>query len=440
MRIATGFKEAKALLSRQGRFSDYSVSPALKGRLKQMFDTEDPEQAVKYIIDEVRSGGDAALFDLTLRIDRVRLKSLEISRQQVKEARRQVESRLISALKLAADQIYNFHVAQKAGVLSGVAKMDSGNILRPLERVGIYAPGGRAVYPSTVLMTAIPARVAGVSQVILATPPGADGAVPAATLVAADIARVDRIFCIGGAQAIAAMAFGTETVPRVDKICGPGNIFVMLAKKLVYGLVAIDGLQGPSEVLIIADEMANPEYCAAEILAQAEHDPLASAILITDSPELAGRVDKEVDRQMAALERREVIEESIKNGGMIIVVANIDEAIELSNLYAPEHLCLLIDKAESYVERITNAGCIFIGDKATVVMGDYVAGPSHALPTGGTARFSSPLNITDFIKYINVISVDNDSLKELGEAAIIIARAEGLEAHARAVEERLERD
>ena len=438
MRIVKDFKEAKAKLSRQGKFGDYPVSPALKKRLKQMFDTEDPEQAVKQIIDEVQIRGDAALFDLTLRIDRVQLSSLEVSRQQVSEACQQVESRLISALKLAADQIYSFHVAQREGILSGVSKMGSGTLLRPLERVGIYAPGGSAVYPSTVLMTAIPARVAGVSQVILATPPKPDGTVPAATLAAADIARVDRIFCLGGAQAIAALALGTKSVPKVDKVCGPGNIFVMLAKKLVYGLVAIDGLQGPSEVFIIADETANPAYCAAELLAQAEHDPLASAILITDSQTLAGKVDKEVYKQLAALERKTIIAESLGNGGIIVVVASIDEAIELANLYAPEHLCLLIDKADSYIDRITNAGCIFTGDKATVVIGDYVAGPSHALPTGGTARFSSPLNITDFMKYINVVTVDGASLKELGPAAMTIARAEGLEAHARAVEKRLE--
>ena len=440
MRIVTDFKEAKELLSRQGIFGDYSISPALKKRLKQMFDTEDPEQAVRQIIDEVRSRGDAALFDLTLRIDQVQLSSLEVSRQQVSEARQKVDSRLMSALKLAADQIYSFHVAQRDGVLSGVAKMGSATILRPLERVGIYAPGGSAAYPSTVLMTAIPARVAGVSQVILATPPGPDGIVPAATLAAADIARIDRIFCLGGAQAIAALALGTVLVPKVDKVCGPGNIFVMLAKKLVYGLVDIDGLQGPSEVVIIADETANPAYCAAELLAQAEHDPMASAILITDSQELAGKVDKEVDKQLAALERKAITAESLENGGIIVVVASIDEAIELANLYAPEHLCLLIDRADSYIDRITNAGCIFTGDKATVVIGDYVAGPSHALPTGGTARFSSPLNITDFMKYINVVTVDDTSLKKLGPAAITIARAEGLEAHARAVEKRLEQD
>jgi len=438
LRIVLGFKEAEARLSRQGTFGAYSISPTLKKRLKQIFGTEDPEQAVRQIIDEVQSRGDAALFDYSLKIDHIPLKSLEVGRQQATKARQQVDAELVSALELAAERIRSFHVAQRDGVLSGVDRMGSGTLLRPLERVGIYAPGGTAIYPSTVLMTAIPARVAGVDQVILATPPGPDGRVPAATLVAADIARVDRIFCLGGAQAIAALALGTETVPKVDKVCGPGNIFVMLAKKLVYGVVDIDGLQGPSEVVIVADEKANPAYCAADLLAQAEHDPLASAILITNSQPLTDEVNKEVDKQMATLERRTIAAESLAGEGMIAVVASIDEAVELANLYAPEHLCLDIEGAKYYIDKITNAGCVFIGDKPTVVLGDYVAGPSHALPTGGTARFSSPLNITDFIKYINVVTVDDTSLKELGPAAITIARAEGLEAHARAVEKRLE--
>jgi len=434
-----GFSEAKSLLSRQGVSIDYDAPPAMKKRLIEMFGTEDPEQAVKQIVEKVRKWGDAALFEYTSKIDRVQLKSLEVSRQQVKEALQQVDSRLMTALKLAADQIYTFHATQNEGLLTGVACMGTGTIMRPLERVGLYAPGGSASYPSTVLMTAIPARIAGVRQVFLATPPGADGKVPVVTLVAADIARVDRIFCVGGAQAIAAMAFGTRTVPRVDKICGPGNIFVMLAKKLVYGIVDIDGLQGPSEVVIIADETADPAACAAEMLAQAEHDPMASAILITDSQKLADKVSEEVEKQLTSLERKEIATEALANGGIIAIVDSIDEAIELSNLYAPEHLCLDIEVAETYIDKVTNAGCIFIGDEPTVVMGDYVAGPSHALPTGGTARFSSPLNITDFIKYTNVVSVDKASLRELGPTAITIARAEGLEAHARAVEKRLER-
>jgi len=286
-------------------------------------------------------------------------------------------------------------------------------------------------------MTAIPPRVAGVNEVILVTPPRVNGAIPSPTLVAADMAQVDRIFCVGGAQAIAALAFGTESIPRVDKICGPGNIFVVLAKKLVYGVVDIDGLQGPSEVLIIADETAKPEYCAADLLAQAEHDPLASAILITSSRWLADEVSREVEQQLEGLPRQAIAAESLKNRGIIVVVASVDEAIELANLYAPEHLCLVVDRAASYIDKVSNAGCIFVGENSTVVLGDYVAGPSHVLPTGGTARFGSPLNITDFIKFINLVTIDEASLKPLGRAASIIARAEGFEAHARAVEKRL---
>ncbi len=440
MRIVKGFREAKSLLSRQAAGADYSIPPALKKKLRQMFGTEDAEQAVKQIISQVRSRGDAALFEYTLKIDQVKLGSLEVSRQQLSEARQQVDSRLVSALKIAAEQIYSFHVAQRDGVLAGVDRMGLGTVVRPLEKVGVYAPGGTASYPSTVLMTAIPARIAGVEQLFLVTPPAKDGKVPAATLAAASMARVDRVFCIGGAQAIAALAFGTETVPKVDKICGPGNIFVTLAKKMVYGAVDIDGLQGPSEVVIIADKTAGPAACAAEILAQAEHDPLASAILITDSDELAVMVNQELVKQMASLERKQIANQALENRGIMVVVDTIDEAIELSNLYAPEHLCLDIEAAEAYLDRIKNAGCVFIGDEPTVVMGDYVAGPSHALPTGGTARFSSPLNITDFIKYINVVNIDRVQLRELGTAAITIARAEGLEAHARAVEKRLERN
>jgi histidinol dehydrogenase len=257
-------------------------------------------------------------------------------------------------------------------------------------------------------------------------------------LAAAYIAGVDRVFGVGGAQAIAALAYGTESIPRVDKICGPGNIFVMLAKKLVYGAVDIDGLQGPSEVLIIADETANPKYCAADLLAQAEHDPLVTAILITTSRRLADRVNQEVERQLEDLPRQAIAAESLNNMGKIAVVDSIDEAIELANLYAPEHLCLVVDRAKDYIDKVANAGCILVGEKSAVVLGDYVAGPSHVLPTGGTARFSSPLNVTDFIKYINVINIDKAGLKELGPAAQALAEAEGLDAHARAVGKRLE--
>jgi len=436
--IIEGFQSAKPILSRQAPAEFYPVSPAIRQRLKEMFGTDDPEQAVRQIVSEVRNRGDAALFDYTLKIDGIELTSLEVSKEQVASAYQEVSQALLSALKLAADQIRSFHTAQKDNFWSGGAKPGLGQLIRPLERIGVYAPGGTACYPSTVLMTAIPAKVAGVKEVILVTPPKGQGAIPAPTLVAADIAQVDRIFGVGGAQAIGALAFGTDSIPKVDKICGPGNIFVVLAKKLVYGAVDIDGLQGPSEVLIIADEGANPKYCAADLLAQAEHDPLASAILITTSRWLADEVSQEVERQLEGLERQVIAAESLENRGMIVVVTNVDEAIELANLYAPEHLCLMMQKAASYINKVSNAGCIFIGENSTVVLGDYVAGPSHALPTGGTARFSSPLNVTDFIKLMDLVDIDGASLKELGQAASTIARAEGFEAHARAVEKRLE--
>ncbi|MDP2729683.1 MAG: histidinol dehydrogenase [Dehalococcoidales bacterium] len=423
MKIIEGFESAKSVLSRQAP--------------KEMFSGDEREQAVRQIVNDVRDRGDVALFDYTEKFDAVRLAALEVDKEQIKGACLKVDSELLSALKLAAERISSFHRAQKDNVWGG-AKPGSGQLLRPLERVGVYVPGGRASYPSTVLMTAIPAKVAGVKEVILTTPPGKDGAVPPLTLAAAALARVDRVFSVGGAQAVAALAFGTESVPRVDKICGPGNIFVALAKKLVYGIVGIDGIQGPSEVLIIADETADPEYCAADLLAQAEHDPLASAILLTTSPNLADRVNQEVKEQVKSLKRQAIVAESLENGGLIGVVNSIDEAIELANLYAPEHLCLMVDKAASYLDRISNAGCIVLGEKATVVLGDYMVGPSHVLPTAGTARFSSPLNVSDFIKLTSVVDVDKGSLQKLGRAAQTLATAEGLEAHARAIEKRLE--
>ncbi len=341
MKIIKGFSPAKTALSRQIPTASYPVSPALKRELKRLFGTDDPEQAVRQIVSDVQKRGDAALLDLTLKIDGIKLTSLEIDKRQIAGAYREVDKELVEALKLAAERIGSFHNAQKENIWHEVTGTDSGQLIRPLERIGIYVPGGTASYPSTVLMTAIPARVAGVNEVILVTPPSLNGTVPPATLVAADIAGVDRVFCVGGAQAIAALAFGTESIPEVDKICGPGNIFVVLAKKLVYGIVGIDGLQGPSEVLIVADETATPEYCDADVLAQADHVPLASVILITTSQRFADEVNRGVARQLEALSRRAIAAESLSKG-IIAVVAGIDEAIELANLYAPEHLWLLI--------------------------------------------------------------------------------------------------
>ncbi|MDD5127002.1 MAG: histidinol dehydrogenase [Dehalococcoidales bacterium] len=405
--------------------------------LQKLFNTGDPEEAVRQIVGEVRARGDAALIGLTFKIDGIKLTSLEVSKAQVKNAYQEVDMKLVDALHLAADNIRFFHEKQKENIWHELKEGNLRQIIRPLQRAGLYIPGGTASYPSTVLMTAVPAKVAGVGEIILVTPPKANGAVPPATLVAADIAGVDRIFNIGGAQAVAALAYGTQSVPNVDKICGPGNLFVMLAKKLVYGVVAIDGLQGPSEVLIIADETAKPEFCAADLLAQAEHDTLAGAVLVTTSRKLADEVIQEIERQIKELSRPQIIRESLEQG-VVVVVKNAEQAIDLANLYAPEHLCLIMRDAEKYVDRINNAGCVVAGEYATVVLGDYVAGPSHALPTGGTARFSSPLNVSDFFKFINVIHEDKASVKKLGKAASVIARAEGLDAHARPVERRME--
>jgi histidinol dehydrogenase len=421
MKIIEGFDKAKKLLDRQApKDLEY----------KQ-------EAAVRQIINDVRQHGDKALFELTEKFDGAKLTMLEVKPAQIKAAYKKVDAKLVDAMKLAAQRIGDFHRAQKERALPTYNDKKTGWVVRPLERVGVYAPGGTASYPSTVLMTAIPAKIAGVKEVILATPPGKEGKISPAILVAADIAGVYRIFSIGGAQAIAALAFGTESVPRVDKICGPGNIYVFLAKKLVYGVVGIDGLQGPSEVVVIADESANPEYCASDLLAQAEHGGLSSAIMITDSRTLADKVNLSINGQIKKLSRRKIIEESLTNNGLIVIVKNMAEAVELTNLYAPEHVLLLTKKSAAYEKQITNAGCIILGKQATVAMSDYVSGPSHTLPTEGTARFSSPLNVLDFLKITNISGVDDALINLAGSAASTFARAEGLDAHAQAIELRM---
>ncbi len=421
MKIIEGYSKARKLLDRQlPKSSEY----------KQ-------EAAVRQIINDVRQRGDEALFELTEKFDGAKLTTLEVKPAQIKAAYKKTDAKLVDALKLAAERIGNFHQAQKERALPTYTHGKTGWLVRPLERVGVYAPGGTASYPSTVLMTAIPAKVAGVKEVVLVTPPAKNGSISPAMLIAADIAGVNRIFAVGGAQAIAALAYGTESVPRVDKICGPGNIYVFLAKKLVYGVVGIDGLQGPSEVVVIADESANPEYCASDLLAQAEHGELSSAIMITNSSSLAGKVMLSIEAQIKTLSRRAIIKESLANNGMIVVVKNMAEAVELTNLYAPEHVLLLIRPNTNYEELITNAGCIIYGQQATVAMSDYVSGPSHTLPTEGTARFSSPLNVLDFLKITNVSSVGDTLMSRAGTAASTIARAEGLDAHAQAIELRM---
>ena len=343
----------------------------------------------------------------------------------------------MKALELAARRIEDFH---RATLRQSWVDLSSGlgELVIPLERVGIYAPGGTASYPSTVLMTAIPARVAGVREVVLATPPRAGDVPDPAVLVAAKLAGVDRVFRVGGVQAIGAMAFGTETIPRVDKICGPGNIFVTLAKKLVYGQVDIDGLYGPTETVVIADETASPVYCAADLLAQAEHDPLARPILITTSLSLIGEVEGEVDRQLASLERGDMAGLSLERQGNVILVDSLEDALELANSIAPEHLCLMVREPWAWAGKVRHAGGVFLGPFSPEVIGDYVAGPSHVMPTGGTARFASALSVHHFLKTMPIVGLKPERYTELAEAAALIARAEGLTGHARALEVRLD--
>ncbi|MCX5991970.1 MAG: histidinol dehydrogenase [Chloroflexi bacterium] len=439
MKIIYNIADARANLLVRTPLELQEISPGLKLKVREAFGEElTLQEVVGRIVAEVRASGDRALFDYGKRIDGVKLAALEVRPEEIARARSKVGSELLSALELAAQRIKSFHMNCKRQSWVDFAEGGLGQWIRPLGTVGIYVPGGRASYPSTVLMTAIPARVAGVSEIIVATPPGQDGVSPA-TLVAAELAGVDRVFKIGGAQAIAALAFGTQTVPRVDKICGPGNIFVQLAKRMVYGMVDIDGFYGPTETIILADESANPAICAADLLAQAEHDVLASAILITTSAELATRVNQEVAKQLVELDRQDIITASLENRGGIIVVDDVERAAELINDYAPEHLSLMVKDAWSCAEKMRNAGGIFIGEDSPEVVGDYVAGPSHVMPTGGTARFGSPLTVDDFLKVTSVIAIDGKALRAIGPAAANIAKAEGLDAHARAVNIRLTR-
>jgi histidinol dehydrogenase len=423
MRFVTGFEAAKKLLERRVNASAGDTAV---------------EQSVRSVIEEVVRGGDEALKRLTAKYDRVDLKTFEVSRKNIEAATQTIDQGLLAALETAANRIRAYHQDQRKAISAMEAAMNGLQMFRPLERVGVYAPGGKAFYPSTVLMTAIPAKAAGVPEVILATPPSPDGNIPAPTLAAAAIAGVDRVFSIGGAQAVAALAYGTETVPKVDKICGPGNVYVMTAKRLVFGSVAIDGLQGPSEVLIIADENADPAFVASDMLAQAEHDALAQSILVTTSRDLAERVRIILQSEITASVRRDIVGRSLEEFGVLAVVDTIDQAIELANGFAPEHLLVLAADPGSILSRVKNAGCAFVGKKASVAFGDYVAGPSHALPTGGTARFASPLNVLDFLKIIDVVCIDDAMVKDLGLAAAAIAKAEGLTSHEQALRLRME--
>ena len=440
MRRAVGYEQASSLLSRPDPLDALRGEPALLESIRATFGEElTPAQVTERIVNDVRNNGDSAIVSYTSLISHVDLQHIEVSLEETAAAAEQIDLDLLEALRLAADRVKRFH--EKCLVDTGMEFFDAelGRKVLPLQRVGLYVPGGRYAYPSSVLMSAVPARVAGVAEVIVATPPGSDGSVSPVTLAACHIAGVDRVFAVGGAQAIAALAYGTESIPRVDKICGPGNVFVTLAKKMVFGSVAIDSLAGPSEVLIIADSSASPVYCAADILAQAEHDPQAGVALVTTSSELADAVEQEIELQLATLERRDAIRLAVDRG-LIALVDGLDIAARLSNEYGPEHLELMVSEPTTLAVAITNAGCICLGGQSPVVMGDYIDGPSHVLPTGGSARFSSVLGIHDFVKYSSIARLGSATMADLGPAAITIARAEGLEAHARAVEKRLNTD
>ena len=387
-----------------------------------------PEAAVAHLLADVQQRGDAALREWTRRIDGISLETFSVKSVQ------SVDPKLTDALTFAAERIKSFHVQQPIPAWMN-ADRTLGQRVVPLQRVGVYVPSGTAPLPSSLLMSVIPAQVAGVKEIVVCTPPGKPaqhGDVPPVILAAAHICGIERVYRIGGAQAIAAMAFGTESIPRVDKIVGPGNLFVTLAKRQVFGLVGLDGLAGPTETVVVADDSANPAWVAADLLAQAEHDPLATAILLTPSRVLAEAVQIEVGKQMELLSRAEIIAQSFENRGGIILTPDLATAIRLANEYAPEHLCLSVENPEQGSGQITNAGGLFVGEGSFEVLGDYVAGPSHVMPTGGTARFASPLNVLDFVKIINVIALDAASAAELSPVAATLARAESLDAHANA--------
>jgi histidinol dehydrogenase len=431
-----GTVEAAELL-RRVPLDELATDPAVADRTAGVFGERlSPEQFVERVRSEVRRRGDAALRDISQRLEGNAPVRLETSRGEIEAAYDRVPRQLVDDLKVAADRVDAFHRQQPR--LSWIDYQEGlGQMRLPLERVGLYAPAGRAAYPSSVLMAAVPARVAGVDEVILCTPPQASGRQRDEMLVAADIAGVHRVFKLGGAQAIMAMAYGTESVPRVDKILGPGNIFVVLAKRRVFGAVDIDQLPGPTETLVVADDTADPDGVAADLLAQAEHDPLASALLITTSAGLAESVQRSVERQLETLSTAATARASLAQRGGAVIVDHLKEAIRLANTYAPEHLCLLVRDPWSYVGQVRHAGGIFVGDSSPEAAGDYVAGPSHIMPTGQTARFSSPLSVDDFVKIVSVVGLSRDRLQQIGPVAARLARAEGFEAHARAVEMRL---
>ncbi len=435
LRIVDDIPTARATILRRKPPGEIALPDRIRERIREVFGRDlGAEAVVREIIAAVQADGDLALRRFGLAFDHSCPESIEVPSSVIDRAWEEAPRPLREAMELAAARIRRFHERSlPRSWIDFDGDSTLGQVFRPLRSVGVYAPGGRAVYPSTVLMTAVPARVAGVENVVLCTPPASDGSLQTAVLIAARAAGIDRVFQVGGAQAIAAMAFGTESIPRVDKIVGPGNIFVALAKRQVFGIVGIDQVAGPTETLLVADDGAAPAALAADLLAQAEHDPMATAILITDRLGVAQATAREVERQVSALPRRQIISESIQTNGGAIVVPSIEMALELANEFAPEHLCLMLRDPWSYLPRIRNAGGIFLGERSIEAIGDYTAGPSHVMPTGGTARFASPLSVYDFLKLSSIFDVSPGLFREVAPAAVTLAEAEGLHAHAAAI-------
>ncbi|MDO5846972.1 MAG: histidinol dehydrogenase [Methanocorpusculum sp.] len=401
----------------------------------------DVADIVSGIISQVRTKGDAALFELTEKFDKVRLSSLEVTPEEIDEAVQLAGPEFVGILERAAANIRKFHERQvrNSFIINDEDGIVIGQKVIPVDRAGLYVPGGTAAYPSTVLMDAIPAKIAGVPEVVMMTPPAKDGKVNPAILAAAKVAGVDKIYKAGGAQAIAALAYGTETVPKVDKIVGPGNAFVAEAKKQVFGLVSIDMIAGPSEILIVADGKTNPAYAAADLLSQAEHDKNASAVLVTDSAEFAKAVQKEIEVQLPKLEREEIARASVENNGKIIVAENLLQAIDIANEIAPEHLELCVDNPFDYLDKIRHAGSVFLGRNCPEALGDYFAGPNHTLPTSGTAKFSSPLSVDEFVKKTQYTYYTKEALARVADDIAAFATKEGLTGHAKSAKIRTEK-
>jgi histidinol dehydrogenase len=426
--------EARQTILRRAPFDEYSVPERVSKRLEALFgEPVSPQEAVRRIVRDVRQNGDAALLSWTERIDGVALESIAVSPGEIEAGYAATPADVVEALELARRRIESFYRRQPLG---GWLHADPdgllGQVVLPIERVGVYVPGGTAPLPSSLLMCAVPAQVAGVREIVISTPPGKEGRVPPVVLAAAKVAGIETVYRLGGAQAVAALAFGSESVGRVDKIVGPGNLFVTLAKREVYGLVGIDGLLGPTETLVIADDSADPATVAADLLAQAEHDVLAQAVLITPSRSLAEAVARQVAEQAARLPRREIVDLSINTRGGAVIVPDLDTALEVANAFAPEHLQLSVGEPTQWLGKIRHAGAVFLGEGSCEVFGDYVAGPSHSLPTGGTARFASGVNLMDFVKVTSFTGLNEAAARRLSAPAATLARAEELDAHAAA--------